>query len=48
MEFRKITNFLDINSDDKDLLKFATKNGLKFTINQKEIITQINILELKL
>ena len=27
MEFQKITNFLDINSDNKDLPKFVTKNG---------------------
>ena len=25
MEFQKITNFLDINSDNKDLRKFVTK-----------------------
>ena len=25
MEFQKITNFLDITSDDEDLPKFATK-----------------------
>ena len=47
MEFQKITNFLDINFDNKDLPKFATKNGLKFMINQKKIITQIKKLELK-
>ena len=47
MEFQKITNFLDITSDDKDLPKFVTKNGLKFIINQKEIITQIKKLELR-
>ena len=48
MEFKKITNFLDITSDNKDLPKFVTKNGLKFMINQKEIIIQIKKLELKL
>ena len=48
MEFQKMTNFLDINSDNKDLPKFVTKNGLKFMINQKKIITQIKKLELKL
>ena len=47
MEFQKIRNFLDITSDDKDLPKFVTKNGLKFMINQKKIITQIKKLELK-
>ena len=44
MEFQKITNFLD---DDKDLPRFVTKNGSKFMINQKKIITQIKKLELK-
>ena len=48
MEFQKIKNFLDINSDDKDLSKFVTKNGLKFMINQKEITMLIKKLELKL
>ena len=48
MEFQKITNFLDINSDNKDLPKFVTKNGLKFMINQKEITMLIKKLELKL
>ena len=48
MEFKRITNFIDITSDNKDLPKFVTKNGLKFMINQKEIIIQINKLELKL
>ena len=37
MEFRKITNFLNINSDNKDLPKFLIKNGLKFMINQKKL-----------
>ena len=48
MEFQKITNFLDITSDNKDLPKFVTKNGLKFMINQKEITILIKKLELKL
>ena len=48
MEFQKNTNFLDITSDDKDLPKFVTKNGLKFMINQKEITMLIKKLELKL
>ena len=48
MGFPKITNFLDINSDNKDLPKFVTKNGLKFMINQKEIMILIKKLELKL
>ena len=29
MEFQKITNFLDINSDNKDLPKFVTKNWIE-------------------
>ena len=28
MEFQKITNLLDISSDNEDLPKFVTKNGL--------------------
>ena len=48
MEFQKITNFLDITSDNKVILKFVTKNGLTFMINQKEIAMLIKKLELKL
>ena len=29
MEFQKITNFLDITSDDKDLPKFITKKWIE-------------------
>ena len=29
MEFQKITNFLDINSDNKDLAKFVTKKWIE-------------------
>ena len=29
MEFRKITNFLDINSDNKNLPKFVTKKWIE-------------------
>ena len=47
MELQKITNFLDTTSDDKDLSRFVTKNGLKFIINQKEITTITKKLELK-
>ena len=47
MEFRKIVNFLDTISDDKDLPRFVTKNGLKFMINQKKIIVLTKKLELK-
>ena len=47
IEFQKITNFLGITSDNKDLPKFVTKNGLKFMINQKEITMLIKKLESK-
>ena len=30
MEFQKVVNLLDTTSDNKDLPKFVTKNGLKF------------------
>ena len=29
MEFQKITNFLDITSDNKDLTKFVTKKWIE-------------------
>ena len=35
MEFQKITNFLDINSDNKDLPKFVTKKWIE-VYNQSE------------
>ena len=47
MEFQQITKFFDINSDNKDLPKFVTKNGSKFMINQKKITILIKKLELK-
>ena len=47
MEFQKIVNLLDTISDDKDLPRFVTKNGLKFMINQEEIIESTKKLELK-
>ena len=33
--FQKIVNLLDMTSDDKDLPRFVTKNGLKFMIRKK-------------
>ena len=48
MEFQKITNFLDINMIIKIYQNLLLKNGLKFMINQKKIITQIKKLEIKL
>ena len=47
MEFQKILNFLDTTTDDKDLPRFVTKNGLKFMINQKEITMVTKKLKLK-
>ena len=47
MEFQKIVNLLDTTSDDKDLPKFVTKNGLKFMINQEKITISAKKLELK-
>ena len=35
MEFQKITNFLDVNSDNKDLPKFGTKKWIE-VYNQPE------------
>ena len=46
MEFQKIVNLLDITSDNKDLPKYVTKNGLKFMINQKKITILTKKLEL--
>ena len=37
MEFQEIVNLLNTTSDDKDLPRFATKDGLKFMINQEKI-----------
>ena len=47
MEFQKVVNLLDTTSDDSNLPKFVTKNGLKFIINQKKIIESTNKSELK-
>ena len=47
MEFQKILDLFDTTSDDKDLPRFVTKNGLKFMINQKKIITLTKKSELK-
>ena len=44
MEFQKKIN---TTSDDKDLPRFATKNELKFMINQKKIIRLTKKSELK-
>ena len=48
MEFQKIVNLLDTTSDDQDLPRFVTKNGLKFIINQEKITMPRKKLELKL
>ena len=47
MEFQKIVNFIDTTSDNKDLPKFVTKNGLEFMINHKEFTMLKKKLELK-
>ena len=47
MEFQKIVNLLDTNSDDKDLPGFFPKNRLKFIINQEKITMLTKKLELK-
>ena len=47
MEFQKIVSCIDTTSDNKDLPKFVTKNGLKFMINHKEITILIKKLGLK-
>ena len=47
MEFQKIINLIDTTSDDKNLPKFVTKNGLKFMINQKKITMLTKKLELR-
>ena len=39
-EFQEIVNLLDTTSDDKDLPRFVTKNGLKFMINHKKLQCQ--------
>ena len=48
MDFKKITNILDMTSDNKDLPKFLLKNGLMFMVNQKKITMLMKKLELKL
>ena len=46
MEFQKIVNFLNTNSDE-NLPRFVTKNGYKFMINQEEITMLIKKVESK-
>ena len=47
MEFQKKLDLFNTTSDDKDLPRFVTKNGLKFMINQKKIIRLTKKSELK-
>ena len=48
MEFQKNVNLLDAPSNDEDLPRFVTKNGLKFMIMQDKIVTMsTKTLELK-
>ena len=37
IEFQKITNFLDITSDDKDLPKFVTEKEITMLIEKLEL-----------
>ena len=46
MEFQKITNFLDTNSDNKDLPKFGTKEWIEVYDESKVIIKYIDIKDL--
>ena len=41
MEFQKITNFLDVTSDNKDLPKFVTKKWIE-VYDQSEEIDNVN------
>ena len=47
MEFQKTANFIDTTSDDKELPRFVTKNGLKFMINQEEVTSLTKKIELE-
>ena len=48
MEFQKIVNLLYTTSDDKDIPRLVTKNGLKIMIYQEKITRLTEKLELKL
>ena len=37
MKFQKITNLLDITSDDKDLPRYVTKKWIEVYDNQKKL-----------
>ena len=45
MEFEKITNFLDITSDNKDLPRFVTKKWIEVYDQSKEYTMLIKKLE---
>ena len=47
MEFQKITNFLDINSDNKDLRRFITKKWIKVYDQSEENCHINNELKIK-
>ena len=47
MEFHKITNFIDITSDDKDLPKFVTKKWIEIYDQSEGITMLIKKLQLK-
>ena len=47
MEFQKITNFLDINFDNKDLPKFVTKKWIEVYDQSEKIAVLTKKLESK-
>ena len=47
IEFQKIVNFLDTNSDDKDLPRFVIKKWIEVYDQLKEITMLIKKLESK-
>ena len=47
MEFLKIVNFLDTNSDNKDLPRFVTKKWVEVYDQSEKTIAQTKKLELR-
>ena len=48
MEFQNITNFLDINSDNKDLPKFVTKKWIEVYDQSQEDYDVIKEIRIKI
>ena len=48
MEFQKITNFLDITSDDKDLPKFVTKKWIEVSDQSKKCYSTNKEIRIKI